>query len=129
MAESMSIHDNDVLKYSVDFAGRELVLNTRDGEGRSVDIVFRGVAAYFLENTVMGCVLLDIEEWEIDDLISYLGEDYFLEHQEYGWPLEFADMDELKAKVAENGIKTYCLTSSYGMSGFILANSVQYSLK
>lgn len=127
--ENLNVQDNRVLKYAVDFEKSELVLHTRSEDKVLTDIVFSGMAAYLFEDTIMGCIILDLEEWPVEDFISYLGENYLQDHQKYGWPFEYNDLDGFKRKIAEKDITIYNLASSYGMSGFILAKSVKYISK
>lgn len=127
--ENANIQDNQVFKYTVDFEKRELVLNTRSEAKVLTDIVFSNVAAYLFEDTIMGCTILDLEEWPVEDFIDYLGQDYLSNHQKYDWPFEYKDLDDLKRKIATKGITIYNLASSYGMSGFVLAKSVKYVSK
>jgi hypothetical protein len=125
--ESESIQDNQVLKYLVDFEKKEITLSTKSEAQELTDIVFSGVVAYLFEDTIIGCIIMDIEEWPVEDLISCLGEDYLTKHKNYGWPFDFQDISDFKNKVKENGITIYNLASSYGMSGFILSKSVKYT--
>jgi hypothetical protein len=127
--ENVNVQDNQVFKYTVDFEKQELVLNTRSEAKELTDIVFSDLAAYLFEDTIMGCTILDLDEWPVEDFISYLGENYLMEHQKYDWPFEFSDVADFKSKVTENKITIYNLASSYGMSGFVLAKSVKFVAK
>lgn len=124
--ENANVHDNQVYKYTVDFEKQELVLNTRSETKELTDIVFTDLTAYLFEDTIMGCVILDLEEWPVEDFISCLGENYLMDHKNYGWPFEYTDITDFKNKITVNGITIYNLASSYGMSGFVLAKSVKY---
>ena len=127
--DNANVQDNRVLKYAVDFEKSEMVLHTRSEDKVLTDIVFSGVVAYLFEDTIMGCIIMDLEEWPVEDFIDYLGENYLADHQKYDWPFEYTDLDGLKRKIAEKGITIYNLASSYGMSGFILAKSVKFIAK
>jgi hypothetical protein len=127
--ENISVHDNHVLKYLVDHEKKEIILYTKFEDQELTDIVFSGVAAYLFEDTIIGCIIMDIEEWPAEDLISCLGEDYLMKHKNYGWPFDFQNTTDFIDKVKENGVIIYNLASSYGMSGFIFAKSVKYSTK
>jgi hypothetical protein len=124
--ENVNVQDNHILKYTVDFEKKELVLNTQSEAKEHTDIVFSDLTAYLFEDAIMGCTILDLEEWPVEDFISYLGENYLMEHSKYDWPLEFTDIADFKTKMSENRISIYNLASSYGMSGFVLAKSVKY---
>jgi hypothetical protein len=124
--ENITIQDNHIYKYTVDFEQQELILNTKTKAKELVDIVFSDLAAYLFEDTITGCIILDLDEWPIDDVIDYLGEEYLLSHQKYDWPFTFTNLDDLKAKIAKRGLIIYNLASSYGMSGFIFAKSVKF---
>lgn len=126
---SISVHNSHILKYMVDYEKREIILNTKSEDQELIDIVFSNVVAYLFEDAVIGCIILDLEEWPVDDVISCLGEDYIMKHKSYGWPFEFETIDDFKNKVATDAIIIYNLASSYGMSGFILAKSVKYLTK
>lgn len=127
--ENISVHDSHILKYVVDYEKKEIILNTKSEDNESMDIVFSDVVAYLFEDAIIGCIILDLEEWPIDDVIGCLGEDYIMKHKSYGWPFEFETIDDFKNKVAKDEIIIYNLASSYGMSGFIFAKSVKYLTK
>lgn len=127
--EILKVHDNHIFKYSVDFEKKELILNTKSEDQESIDIIFSDLIAYLLEDTIIGCTILDLEEWPVEDVISCLGEDYIMEHKKYGWPFDFTNITDFKKKAIENKIIIYNLASSYGMSGFIFAKSVNYIKK
>lgn len=124
--ETKNIIDSHIYKYTVDFEKQELILNTKNETKEYIDIVFSDLAAYLFEDTITGCIILDLEEWPVDDVIDYLGEDYFLDHKKYDWPFEYKDLADLKTKIAKRGLNIFNLASSYGMSGFIIAKSVQF---
>jgi hypothetical protein len=124
--ENANVQDNQIFKYTVDFEKQELLLNTRSKTNEFTDILFSDLIAYFFEDTITSCTILDLEEWPAEDFISYLGETYLMEHRKYDWPFEFDDLADFKTKLSGAGITIYNLASSHGMSGFILAKSLKY---
>jgi hypothetical protein len=129
MHSELSVHDNQIDAYIVDCPGRRLVLHTsfRDREPHEfTDIVFEQVLAHLFEHVLPGNILYDVEEVSLDQL---LGENSALlgESWRYGWPpIEYGgDLRTLAAELSARSVRAYSISSSYGLSGWVLAGSCE----
>lgn len=74
------IHDNIIIKYSVDFENSKIIINTINENGERVDIIFENILTCAFENQQKNSIILDIEERTskefINDNIELLKRDY-----------------------------------------------------
>ncbi len=129
MQPEPSVHDNIVYAYSVDCDGRRLVLHTafRDREPHEfTDIVFRGVVAHHFANVLQGNILFDVEEAEVGSFVRE-NEQLLAESWRYGWPpLAYnGDLNALVEALKAAAVRAYSISSSYGLSGWVLAASCE----
>jgi hypothetical protein len=125
-----SIHDNLLIGYEVHCETREIRIQTefRDrGEPfERVLVVFTGVEAYDFKYDCFGNIIFDIEEIPPESVIS----DRIAEFQEgnrYGWPPFWKNsLDEVQRYLREHSVRGFELSSSYGMSGWILAREMTF---
>src|SRR6266487_3004350 len=120
-----SIHDNNIYAYTVACEQKRIVLHTEgylEGDVREfTDVVFNGVIAHQFENQLPGNILFGIEEGDIAEIIRAKA-DLFEQGRRYGWPeINAQTNDELARVLVESGIKTYEISSSYGLSGWVAA--------
>jgi hypothetical protein len=82
---------------------------------KSSEIVFENVIAWNLKDAVEGCIIFDIEEFSINE---YLSEDqkYLTEQKNYCYTPAIN-------KIENSKLKAFQLNSSYGLHGFIIAQS------
>ena len=117
-----NIHDNIIIKYSVDFENSNIIINTINEDGEKVDIIFKDVLTCAFENQQKNSIILDIEERKSKEFIS---DNIELLKRDYGWPIEFNNIEELNSTLETQKYKYYVLQSSYGMYGWILATGLQ----
>lgn len=124
-----SVHDNNVYAYSVLAEGRQIILHTEFNEASPVeytDVVFTGVVAHHFESSLKSNILFDIDEVDLKVVL----EEYaplFQRLKNYGWPIvEPPDSQDLQQKLRDRGTHAYIVNSSLGLSGFVLAASVEY---
>ena len=127
MQPERSVHDNIVFGYSVDCAGRRLVLHTvfRDREPvEYTDIVFHEVFAHRFEHVLEGNILFDVSEVDVASFVQ--GEaDMFAESWRYGWPPFGYDgnLSQLVRSMQAASARAFAVSSSYGLSGWVVARS------
>jgi len=119
-----SIHDNLLLGYAVQCEERRITLHTAFHEVEPVEktlVVFGGVEAYQFENDVFGTILFGIESVDPSDLVRR-ERARFEEGRRWGWPDGWAGplTDDL-ARLKERGVQAWEITSSIGLSGWVLA--------
>ena len=122
-----SFHDYHLTGYEVDGQRRELRLNLAwlyptDAEPREpARLIFSGVEDYFFEHDLGVNIVYAIEEIA---LLTHLQacEQQFQKSKQWGWPRFWTgevakSMEQLNAK----GAKCFELSSSYGLSGWVVA--------
>jgi hypothetical protein len=126
-----SVHDNNVYAYAVLAESRQIILHTEFNEtspAEYTDVLFSGVLAHHFECSLKSNILFDIDEVDLKAVL----EEYapLLQRlKNYGWPIlaQYSDLQELERILREHGTHAYLLNSSLGLSGFVLASSVEYS--
>jgi hypothetical protein len=122
-----SVHDNYVYAYVVDCEHRRLILHTSYPVGDTqeyTDAVFIGVVAHFFEYVLRGNILNAIQEITIESLIEQNAE-LFKDTWRYAWPiLQYkGDLGILQNWLHDHSIHAFDVISSYGLSGWVLAES------
>lgn len=125
-----NIHDSKVVAYSVDSRSKELVLAFESETGsllHEFSLLFRGVTAHQFIYPEMPSWVLDLVETSAPDLLKKEWKNITEGYLECGWPGPWASSLEEAIRFCEsNSIHGYELEQSYGMSGWILATSVEY---
>jgi hypothetical protein len=129
MQPDLSVHDNQVYALVVDFDGRRVVLHTtyRGTEPPEfTDVVFQDVLTHYFEHALPGNILYDVEEVGIDQFVLGNGP-LFETSWRYAWPpIEYGgNLDTLAAGLAARSTRAYSISSSYGLSGWVLAGSCE----
>ena len=121
----ISIHDNQLLSYSVLSLKREIHLHTLYSEKNEyTDVIFSGVIAYHFECDNFRTIIFDIEEGDLEEIYND-NEPLFLRLKNYGWiNIDYNSKEELLRKMLDNNIKAYNLHSSYGLSGWVWAENM-----
>jgi hypothetical protein len=125
-----SVHDNFLVSYEVHCERREIRLHTeyRDsGEPfeRTV-VVFTGVEAYCFEHDCLGNIVFDIEEIPAETILTQHQAQFEEGHRLAGWPRFWQkSLDDTRSYLREHGTRGFELSSSYGMSGWVLAQDMQ----
>ena len=128
--QQISLHDNHLVSYEVVCERREIRLCTefRDrGEPFELtDVFFTGVVAYdFWHDSDIGTIIFDISEVPPTDIYAEHAEQ-FRDGIRYGWPGEWAQSAEsAAAHFQQHSIRGFELSSSCGMSGWVLAQHMQ----
>lgn len=125
---SISVHDNLLVSYEVFCEHREIRLHTEFREVASVehtDVFFTGVEAYHFEQDNYSNIILGIDEWPL----SFIFTEYaslFAKGRRFGWPPKWdSSLDAMETRLAEQGVHAWVLSSSYGLSGWILAREMR----
>jgi len=93
---------------------------------RSVELVFRDVEGYLFEKKADGNTTLTVEE---RPLLAFLraNEDYFARESRFGWPRFWqGSADQTEGWLAYRGRRVWTVSTSYGLSGWIVAGSAGY---
>lgn len=123
------VHDSEVVAYSVDSRTEELTLMLAPGTGSATSefrLVFRGVLAHQFAHPQLPSIVLDLAEVPVADLIKREWANLAEGYRECGWPGPWAESFESAiAHCGSTAVRAYELEQSYGMSGWILARSVE----
>ncbi|MBP2099023.1 hypothetical protein [Enterococcus rivorum] len=117
------IHDYEIKRYSMDFVTNELVFKIEKNNNFK-KIIFYKVFAYHFSDEMAYSVILDLEERNLDHFFK-MNKKLLNDRKNYGWPIMYEDNDELRKKIEESHANYYLMRSSYGMGGWILAESVE----
>ncbi len=130
MSTPLSVHDNVLLSLSIDCAKRQIIFRTLyerpDDQSEYTNVVFDDVLAYHFQNDNFGTILFDVEEEPIERTLE-TWQDVFEERKNYGWlPFKYEDESDVWVRLLESGVKSYGVSASYGMVGFVLAESMRF---
>lgn len=125
---SRSVHDNLVYAELTQYEDRRIVLFTKFRDGVTpeyTDVEFRGVVARLFEHELPGNILFGIDEVDLAGLCRANAE-VFTRGKRYGWPHpKHDDLEDLIANLAAQGVRAYEISSSCGLSGWVLAEAMR----
>jgi hypothetical protein len=127
-----SLHDDFVVAYEVNCEARQIKLHTRsdprDAAKRGQPprtIIFKGVEGYQFEDDAFGNIIYSLTAVSVEQVFTNYGsrivESYRMAGAPGPWAADLASA--AKVFVAEN-IRGFLLSSSYGLSGWVLAKEV-----
>jgi hypothetical protein len=122
-----SFHDDYLVSYAVDCSARKITLCIQNAFGQEPTrtVVFTGVEGYRLENDAFGNIIFALEEVPVGGLLAKIGPEVAESHRVAGamgaWAADLASAAE---KLGSNGIRGFVLTSTLGLSGWVLATTV-----
>jgi hypothetical protein len=125
---TISVHDNLLVSYEVQCESRTITLHTEyrvDGKPTEfTNVVFEGLQAYHFENDAFGNIIFDVNEIPSEQFLSEHGAEISELYRYNGRPDWAADPASAPEHLRNQGIKAYILSSSYGMSGWVLAKEL-----
>ena len=120
----ISVHDNHLVAYTVLAKEKKIVFQTefRDREPYEfTDVVVEEVLAYEFENDLFGAIIFDVKEVDLSALLKEKAA-MFDDGWRYGWPRGWEkEKEEIEVFARRLEMRAFKLSSSYGMSGWILA--------
>jgi hypothetical protein len=124
-------HDYHLTGYKVDGVGHEITFEVSWPYKSSTDIafafvVFSEVEGYFFEHDLGANILYSLAEEPLEAFLTEHAK-RFEQEAKWGWPLFWRGsaqqtLDHLNAK----NIKCFEISSSYGLSGWVLAAKVEH---
>jgi hypothetical protein len=129
-----SLHDNYLVSYEVNCEAHQIKLHTQrpkwaDDNNVKRTIVFDGVEGYHLENDAFGNIILSLDVITVEELFSKYGSSIVESYRVAGAPGPWAaDLAAASRTFADKGIRGFILTSTYGLSGWLLAKDVSVLL-
>ncbi|WP_413376599.1 hypothetical protein [Paenibacillus taichungensis] len=126
-----SVHDNIILSYEVDLEYELIKMRTRSYHSdlsEDTDILFSDVLAHSFDTPLQGSIIFDIDDVGLDCFISY-NRELLDKGKGQGWPILYNTDEELQTKLIEGEYLYFVITSSYGLSGWVLAKKVEMITK
>ena len=126
---TLGVHDNLLISYEVRCDVRTISLRTehrRENESSEfVIVIFSGVQGYHFKNDAFGNIILDVETVAIDQLLEEHGTEISESYRMAGAPGPWAaNLKTASAHLVEQGIQGFILSSSFGLSGWVLAREI-----
>nr|WP_239500246.1 hypothetical protein [Bacillus pseudomycoides] len=120
----ISVHDNTIISYQVNFEKEEIQIHTLTELGKNVYIVFSGVLAHFFETQTNNSIIFSIDQHQLLDFCKENKE--LLEQQKsYGWPIFYEDIKELEETLIKGNYFYYNIYASLGLNGWVLAKKLE----
>jgi hypothetical protein len=124
-----SLHDAYLVSYEVDCENRQIRLCARrEGEKkkRITDvIIFGGVEGYQFKNDAFGNIIFSLNETPVERLLDQYGAEIEESYQFTGIPGSWAaNLVTATQVLTAKGVQGYILSSSYGLSGWVLAKQI-----
>ena len=124
-----SLHDNLLVSYEVNCEARQIKLHAkvdpRDPAKREQQprtVVFNGVEGYQFENDAFGNIIFSLEAVSIEQVLADYGSGIAESYRMAGAPGPWAaDLASAAQVLAAKGVQGFILSSSYGLSGWVLA--------
>jgi hypothetical protein len=119
-----SFHDDYLISYEVDCEARYIRIRVREWEpeGRTRTVVFNGVEGYQFNHDAFGNIVFSLEPVPIEEFISDFGSEVAESYRLAGAPGPWAaDLGSTYEVLTAKGVRAFVLSSSYGLSGWILA--------
>jgi hypothetical protein len=122
-----SFHDGKLVTYEVNCEGRRIKLSIRPERDQALHhVIFEGVQGYHLEQDAFGNVIAALKEIPVGDLIAdqaaVIAEAYRMAGAPGPWAADLATATQV---LIDSGVRGFELSSSYGLSGWILAVDVR----
>ena len=124
-----SLHDDFVVSYEVNCEARQIKLHTKPDsrdpakrEQRPRTIVFNGVEGYQFEGDAFGNIIYSLAAVTIERVFAEYGSGIAESYRMAGAPGPWAaDLASAAQVLAAKGVQGFVLSSSYGLSGWVLA--------
>ncbi len=89
------------------------------------NVIFEGVQGHHFENDAFGNIILGVETVSVKNLLTEFGSEISESYRMAGSPGPWAaDLSSAPDYLRERGIKGFTISSSYGLSGWVLAGEI-----
>jgi hypothetical protein len=133
-----SLHDYFLISYEVHCESRRITLRARPDTrphappdpASDCIIVFEGVEGYHFRDDAFGNIIFSLTEISIDKVLFDYRSEIEESYRMSGAPGPWADdLNAASAILGDKGVRGFALSSSYGLSGWILAKEVTVNRK
>lgn len=125
-----SIHDNEIVSYTVNLQKKKITIQTLSGKDNEVPvkIEFIDVLAHSFETQLQGSILLDISQFKISSFVKDNKE--LLENQkDSAWPMYYEKIGDLLKVLHNEKYNYYVIFASYGLNGWVIAKEYNISIE
>jgi hypothetical protein len=129
-----SFHDNFLVSYEVNCEARQIKMRAKrdprvpalNEDRTSRTIVFNGVEGYQFENDNFGNIIFSLEAVSVEQILADYGSQIAESYRMAGAPNSWAaDLSSAPQVLAAKGVQGFVLSSSYGLSGWVLAKEAE----
>ncbi len=122
-----SFHDDYLVGYAVDCDARQVVLRIRDADSSEIrEVKFYGVEGYMLENDAFGNIICHLEQVPPAQILKDEEAQIREMYRQSGAPGSWAaDLALAEVHFERQSVTGFLLAASYGMSGWVIARSVE----
>jgi hypothetical protein len=129
---ALSVHDNLLISYEVHCEARTIILRTeyrvKDAPTEFINVIFKGVQGYRFENDAFGNIIFGLETVPVDQFLTEYGAELSASYNMAGSPGPWAaNLGMASGYLRERGIQGFILSSSFGLSGWVLAREISIS--
>lgn len=117
------VHDNEILSYQVELINHSITLHTKYKK-EIINICFTGVMAHLFECELPGSIILDVGEYPVSIFIEE-NQKLLNERKNHCWPIYYKEIEDLIKILESERYVYYIISSSYGLSGWVLAKNVE----
>ncbi len=125
---TLSIHDNLLVSYEVQCERQTITLRTEyrveNKPTEFTNVVFEGVQGYHFENDAFGNIIFDVADVPAEQFLKEYGAEVSELYRMNGSPAWAADIVSAPEYLRDRGIKGFILSSSLGLSGWVLAKEI-----
>jgi hypothetical protein len=125
---TLSIHDNLIVSYEVHCEKRTITLHTEyrveNKPTEFTDIVFEGVQGYHFVNDAFGNIIFEVADVPADRFLTDYGAEISELYRMNGSPVWGANLASAPESLYEQGIEAFILSSTLGLSGWVLAKEI-----
>ncbi|MEH2514605.1 hypothetical protein V1279_000178 [Bradyrhizobium sp. AZCC 1610] len=124
-----SLHDDFLVAYEVNCEARQIKLYAkpdtrapRNEKWTTCTIVFNGVEGYQFEHDAFGNIIYSLDAVPVEQLLTEFGSQIAESYRMGGAPGPWAaDLASAGQMLVAMGVRGFILSSSYGLSGWVLA--------
>jgi hypothetical protein len=129
---TLSIHDNRLVSYEVRCEARTITLHTeyrvKDKPAEFTNVMFTGVQGYHFENDAFGNIIFELEAVTVEAFLEEYGAEISESCRMAGSPGPWAaNLETASSYLQKERAQAFILSSSYGLSGWVLARDMSIS--
>jgi hypothetical protein len=129
---ALSVHDNRLISYDVRCEERTITLRTEyHAENKPTEftnVVFEGVEGYHFANDAFENIIFDVVEVPCEEFLTEYGAEISELYRMTGSPKWATDMDSAAIMMRAQRVNGFVLSSSLGLSGWVLAKEMSVTL-